>query len=121
MVPVARHRREPGSSLVTASGAVRRPGVCEIAIGTRIDTLLDAAGGPSADLSAVLIGGYFGTWMRSEDALGMHLTNDDLIGPAAHWDVASSSRCPSRRARSSRRPACCAIWPRRPPVSAGRA
>jgi NADH:ubiquinone oxidoreductase subunit F (NADH-binding) len=52
----------PGSTLVTASGAVRRPGVLEIALGTPIIDILNGAGltGP---LSAVLVGGYGGAWL----------------------------------------------------------
>ena len=37
---------EPGSMLVTVLGAVREPGVLEIAIGTPVGQLLDLAGGP---------------------------------------------------------------------------
>ncbi len=52
----------PGSTLVTASGAVRRPGVLEIALGTPVIDILNGAGltGP---LSAVLVGGYGGAWL----------------------------------------------------------
>jgi len=59
---------EPGSALVTLSGAVRDPGVYEVALGTPIAGLLDRAGGPTADLGALLVGGYFGTWVRAADA-----------------------------------------------------
>src|SRR6266487_5037175 len=53
---------EPGSMLVTLIGAVRRPGVYEIEIGRPVREVLELAGGPEAPLSALLIGGYFGTW-----------------------------------------------------------
>jgi NADH:ubiquinone oxidoreductase subunit F (NADH-binding) len=49
--------------LVTMLGAVRRPGVYEIGIGTPVDHVLRLAGGPSAPLAALLLGGYFGTWV----------------------------------------------------------
>jgi NADH:ubiquinone oxidoreductase subunit F (NADH-binding) len=54
---------EPGSVLVTVSGAVAAPGVYEAALGTPIGTLLEQAGGPSEPPQAVLAGGYFGGWL----------------------------------------------------------
>jgi NADH:ubiquinone oxidoreductase subunit F (NADH-binding) len=54
--------KEPGSMLVTLTGAVRYPGVYEIAIGTPIAEVLGKAGGPSGSPSALLLGGYFGSW-----------------------------------------------------------
>ena len=35
----------------------------EVAIGTPVGQLLDLAGGASARLQALLLGGYFGTWV----------------------------------------------------------
>lgn len=55
----------PGSALVTLSGAVARPGVYEIATGTRLTGLLASAGGATEPLQAVLLGGYFGRWHGS--------------------------------------------------------
>ena len=56
---------EPGSMLVTILGAVREPGVLEIGIGTPVGEVLGLAGGPSAPLQALLLGGYFGTWVSA--------------------------------------------------------
>jgi NADH:ubiquinone oxidoreductase subunit F (NADH-binding) len=56
----------PGSMLVTVSGAVGRPGVLEAASGTPLTQLLAVAGGVSEPLAAVLLGGYFGTWVTPE-------------------------------------------------------
>src|SRR5215475_5901876 len=53
----------PGSALVTITGAVRRPGVYEIALGTPLRDVLALAGGMDAALQAVLAGGYFGGWL----------------------------------------------------------
>ena len=53
----------PGTLLVTAGGAVRAPGVVEVAAGTTIRTALDLAGGPSELVQAVLSGGYGGAWL----------------------------------------------------------
>jgi NADH:ubiquinone oxidoreductase subunit F (NADH-binding) len=54
---------EPGSRLVTVAGAVNAPGVYEIECATSLRMLLSAAGGPSAELGGLLIGGYFGSWL----------------------------------------------------------
>ncbi len=54
---------EPGSMLITVIGAVREPGVREIEIGVPVAEVLAGAGGPDRPLRALLIGGYFGTWV----------------------------------------------------------
>ena len=59
---------EPGSALVTLGGAVARPAVYEVALGSRFESLIAAAGGETEPVAAYLIGGYFGTWVR-RDAL----------------------------------------------------
>jgi NADH:ubiquinone oxidoreductase subunit F (NADH-binding) len=69
---------DPGSALVTISGAVRAPGVYELAFGTSMTDLLAAAGGPTEDLQALLVGGYFGTWVEARHALGLRLSREDL-------------------------------------------
>jgi NADH:ubiquinone oxidoreductase subunit F (NADH-binding) len=61
---------EPGTMLVTVAGAVRQPGVLEIGIGVPVGQVLEQAGGTSAPLRALLIGGYFGTWVDAAAALG---------------------------------------------------
>ena len=70
----------PGTALVTVSGAVRQPGVYEIAFGTPVQDVLALAGGAgTAGVQAVLAGGYFGSWLPG--------------GRARH------ARCPCRTAR----------------------
>jgi NADH:ubiquinone oxidoreductase subunit F (NADH-binding) len=59
---------EPGSMLVTVLGAVNEPGVHEIAIGTPVGEVLSLAGGASAPLDALLLGGYFGSWADADAA-----------------------------------------------------
>jgi NADH:ubiquinone oxidoreductase subunit F (NADH-binding) len=59
----------PGSALVTITGAVRRPGVYEIALGMPLRDVLALAGGTDAALQAVLAGGYFGSWLPADVAL----------------------------------------------------
>ncbi len=69
---------EPGSTLVTLSGPVAYPGVYEIEHGAPLQSLVEAAGGLSATVRAVLLGSYAGTWI---DARMMHeiaLSNEHL-------------------------------------------
>ncbi len=70
--------QDPGSALVTISGAVARPGVYELAFGTPIESLLGAAGGEREPLRALLVGGYFGTWVEASEALALRLARQDL-------------------------------------------
>ena len=69
---------DPGSALVTISGAVSSPGVYELAFGTAMNDLLAAAGGPSEPLQALLVGGYFGTWVEAAPAMRLRLAREDL-------------------------------------------
>jgi NADH:ubiquinone oxidoreductase subunit F (NADH-binding) len=69
---------DPGSALVTITGAVRSPGVYELAFGTAMSDLLAAAGGPVEPLQALLVGGYFGTWVEASQAYGLRLAREDL-------------------------------------------
>jgi NADH:ubiquinone oxidoreductase subunit F (NADH-binding) len=78
---------EPGSMLVTVLGAVRDPAVLEIAIGTPVARAVEAAGGRSAPLQALLLGGYFGGWVRADAAMERPLSSAGLAdlgaGPGA--------------------------------------
>jgi NADH:ubiquinone oxidoreductase subunit F (NADH-binding) len=69
---------EPGTVLVTAHGAVRSPGVVEVDLGTPVREVLQRFGGLTAFPHAVLVGGYFGTWVRAHDVLDLPLTNAAL-------------------------------------------
>ena len=69
---------DPGSALVTISGAVAAPGVYELAFGTPMTALLEAAGGETEPLRALLVGGYFGTWVDASRALELRLAREDL-------------------------------------------
>lgn len=68
----------PGSSLVTVGGAIGRPGVYEIALGTTIGQVLMLAGGPAERPQAVLAGGYFGAWLPAEIAWQVPMTQAAL-------------------------------------------
>ncbi|HWD84666.1 MAG TPA: NADH-ubiquinone oxidoreductase-F iron-sulfur binding region domain-containing protein [Solirubrobacteraceae bacterium] len=69
---------DPGSVLVTISGAVAHPGVYELAFGTPMLDLLQAAGGGTEPLQALLVGGYFGTWMPARATPHLHLSREEL-------------------------------------------
>jgi NADH:ubiquinone oxidoreductase subunit F (NADH-binding) len=68
----------PGSMLVTVGGAVQRPGVYEIELGTGAGEVIGLAGGPTEDLQALLIGGYFGTWLPAEVAWPVRMTQASM-------------------------------------------
>jgi NADH:ubiquinone oxidoreductase subunit F (NADH-binding) len=74
----------PGSALVTLSGAVARPGVYEIALGTPAAQAIDSAGGRSAPLRALLVGGYYGAWVPSDAIASLRLDDRSL----REWDAA---------------------------------
>jgi NADH:ubiquinone oxidoreductase subunit F (NADH-binding) len=69
---------EPGSTLVTVIGAVKAPGVYEIECGTALEQLLEAAGGQSAQVAGLLVGGYFGSWLPAAAAGEIELSNAAL-------------------------------------------
>jgi NADH:ubiquinone oxidoreductase subunit F (NADH-binding) len=69
---------EPGTALVTLSGAVAEPGVYEVALGTPLAALVRQAGGARRRIRAFLIGGYFGTWVDSSTAADAALSHAGL-------------------------------------------
>lgn len=69
---------EPGSMLVTLAGAMRNPSVAEIAIGTPVADVMSLAGGPAEPLGALLLGGYFGTWVDPARAAALPFSDAGL-------------------------------------------
>lgn len=69
---------DPGTALVTVSGCVHRGGVMEIPLGSSLASVIDAAGGPTGDVQAVLLGGYYGTWIGRDAARRARLSGDEL-------------------------------------------
>ena len=69
---------EPGSVLTTTVGAVARPGVYEFALGTPLTRVIESAGGATVPLGALLVGGYFGTWLDLEAAEDLVLAHGVL-------------------------------------------
>jgi NADH:ubiquinone oxidoreductase subunit F (NADH-binding) len=67
---------EPGTALATVLGAVRVPGVIELEAGTTFGDAFDRCGGLTESIQAILIGGYFGSWIAPD--LDLPLSNEAL-------------------------------------------
>ena len=96
---LARHGQAPGTVLVTLAGGVVRPGVIEVDSETTIGEALSRAGGMAESPKAVLLGGYFGSWVEPERALQLAIDHESM-----RWHglglgcgvigVLPASRCP---------------------------
>ena len=75
--------QEPGSVLVTVGGAIGRPGVYEVPIGLPVGELLAKAGGAREQPQALLVGGYFGSWVSSSRALSLPFSDAGLRAEGA--------------------------------------
>jgi NADH:ubiquinone oxidoreductase subunit F (NADH-binding) len=75
---------QPGTALFTVGGAVAQPGVVEDATGAPLRALVAAAGGATAPLSALLVGGYHGAWVPTPLAYDLRADAVDL----APWGAA---------------------------------
>jgi NADH:ubiquinone oxidoreductase subunit F (NADH-binding)/ferredoxin len=60
---------DPGTFLATVSGSVVSPGVHEFPYGVPLGATLHAAGGPTAVVQAVLVGGFHGAWVPPDAAI----------------------------------------------------
>jgi len=57
----------PGSVLVTVTGSVNHPGVIELPASAPVAEAISAAGGTAGAVQALLVGGFFGTWVQPDD------------------------------------------------------
>lgn len=73
---------EPGTFLATIGGPVRRPGVYELPLGVALGEALAAAGGTTAPLRAVLVGGYHGGWVPARADLPLSRAGLEPFGAA---------------------------------------
>jgi NADH:ubiquinone oxidoreductase subunit F (NADH-binding) len=71
-------RTDPGTALVTVRGAVGRPGVVEVELGTPIARIVERCGGLTEPARALLVGGYFGTWIEAGPNLELPLADSAL-------------------------------------------
>lgn len=69
---------DPGTRLVTLSGAVTLPGVVEVPGDVPLRAVLAAAGTDVASLRAVLVGGYHGSWVSGRALSGGRLSRESL-------------------------------------------
>ena len=85
---------EPGSALATVSGAVARPGVLEVELGTPLRELVERAGGLVGPAQAILVGGFFGTWIAPE--LDTPLSAEGLARRGARLGARAMAVLPQR-------------------------
>jgi NADH:ubiquinone oxidoreductase subunit F (NADH-binding) len=69
----AGRRGAAGTILITLAGGVKMSGVLEVEAGTTVEEAVAMGGGPSEPVAAVLIGGYFGSWVKAADAWALPL------------------------------------------------
>lgn len=75
---LARTGRSPETVLVTLAGGVVKPGVLEVERGTSVADALRRGGGMTESPRAILVGGYFGTWVESDQAWNMPLDHESI-------------------------------------------
>jgi NADH:ubiquinone oxidoreductase subunit F (NADH-binding) len=69
---------EPGSMLVTLGGAVGRRGIAELESASSLRAALERCDGFDGAAQALLVGGYFGTWVPLASALEAPLSEAGL-------------------------------------------
>ena len=70
---IARFGQDSATVLVTVAGGVTHPGVLEMETSATVGSAVTLAGGVIEPARAILLGGYFGTWMGVDDAWGLPL------------------------------------------------
>jgi NADH:ubiquinone oxidoreductase subunit F (NADH-binding) len=103
---IARHGPAAGrTTLVTLSGAVARPGVHEAPVGVTLADLLASCGGVTSEVAAVLVGGYFGSFVAAEAARSLTVA-PGTVGAGTIVVVPASTCAASECARVVRYLAC---------------
>jgi NADH:ubiquinone oxidoreductase subunit F (NADH-binding) len=69
---------QPGSMLLTLGGPVAYPGVYEAEHGSPLTALIDAAGGATTEIRAVLVGGYAGAWVDARYLRALAMSEEGL-------------------------------------------
>lgn len=70
--------KEPGTRLVSITGAVPVPVVCEVEAGSWLLDVFEQCGGDPTRVSGVLVGGYYGTWIHPREAFETQLTIESM-------------------------------------------
>lgn len=79
--------KSPGTILATATGAVRRHGVYELAMGSPLSELIDLAGGPTEGVTLVgMLGGVSNTFLADLEAT---MSYEGMIGAGSALGSAS--------------------------------
>jgi NADH:ubiquinone oxidoreductase subunit F (NADH-binding) len=90
---LARTGEAPNTVLITLVGGVTRPGVLEVDSRTTIAEAINQSGGLTEAARAVLVGGYFGSWMQPDYAWGLRLDPSASRLGCGVIGVLPSSRC----------------------------
>ncbi len=90
---LARTGDAPDSVLITLVGGVTRPGVLELDSRTTIAEAINHSGGLTEAARAVLVGGYFGSWVRPDEAWGLRLDPSASRLGCGVIGVLPTSRC----------------------------
>lgn len=69
---------DPGTMLITLSGADSRRSVVELPTGTPFADVLARGSHDACDTQAVLVGGYHGSWIPLANLVGAHLSRPSL-------------------------------------------
>lgn len=89
----------PGTTLVTVAGAVARPSVVEVPVGTSVADILQQVGGSTGPVRGYLTGGYGGAWVPAKDLESVTWDPDGVrsaggvIGASVLW-VLGEGTCP---------------------------
>ena len=90
---LARTGEAPDSVLITLVGGVTKPGVLEVDSRTTVTEAINQSGGLTETARAVLVGGYFGTWMQPDQAWRLRLDSSTARLGCGVIGVLPSSRC----------------------------
>jgi len=82
-LPLVLEGAKADTKLVSVTGAVKKPGVYEVELGTTLGDILDRAGGVSAELKAIHVGGPTGG-ILSAQRRSTRLDYDDLRAAGTH-------------------------------------
>jgi NADH:ubiquinone oxidoreductase subunit F (NADH-binding) len=78
---------KPETKLVSVTGAVREPGIYEVALGTALGAILDRAGGVVGELKAIQVGGPTGGLLAASKR-DVRFGFDELVAAGTHMGSA---------------------------------